>query len=227
MGFPGGSDGKESACNAGDPCLIPGSGRSPGERKWLPTPVFWPGESHGQRSLEGYSPWGCKELDMTKSLIPRLCFSKTKTLFQRKGGRRSTKTCLSSTLSLWPSILCISRKTCDGLETPHRNTLGMKWSFVFSVTKDFTSPFWPWLLSRYCRWQAPESAPPDQVVLTFFSEILIAGLDPRPSDWWPFLTLVICWNPEHPQFDLLPQFPFLILAYQGSWFCCWSREPRI
>ena len=31
MGFPGGSDGKESACNAGDPGSIPGSGRSPGE----------------------------------------------------------------------------------------------------------------------------------------------------------------------------------------------------
>ena len=32
MGFPGGSDGKESACNAGDPGSVPGSGRSPGER---------------------------------------------------------------------------------------------------------------------------------------------------------------------------------------------------
>ena len=31
-----------------------------------PTLVFLPGESHGQRSLAGYSPWGCKELDMTK-----------------------------------------------------------------------------------------------------------------------------------------------------------------
>ena len=41
VGFPGGSDGKESACNAGDRCLIPG-----------------PGEFHGQRSLAGYSPWG-------------------------------------------------------------------------------------------------------------------------------------------------------------------------
>ena len=39
---PGGSDGKESACNAGDPSLIPGLGRSPGE--WQPTPVFLPGE---------------------------------------------------------------------------------------------------------------------------------------------------------------------------------------
>ena len=35
-------------------------------RKWQPTPVFLPGESHGRRSLVGYSPWGRKELDMTK-----------------------------------------------------------------------------------------------------------------------------------------------------------------
>jgi len=55
-------DGKESACNVGDPGLIPGLGRSPGEgNEWQPTPIFLPGESHGQRSLVGYSPWGCKE----------------------------------------------------------------------------------------------------------------------------------------------------------------------
>jgi len=34
------------------------------KRAWQPTPVFLPGESHGQRSLVGYSPWGFKELDM-------------------------------------------------------------------------------------------------------------------------------------------------------------------
>ena len=43
-GFPGGSDNEESACNVGDPGLIPGSGRSPGERNGQPTPVFLPGE---------------------------------------------------------------------------------------------------------------------------------------------------------------------------------------
>ena len=37
-------------------------------RKWQPTPVFLPGKFHGQRSLAGYSPWGCKELDMTEWL---------------------------------------------------------------------------------------------------------------------------------------------------------------
>ena len=39
-------------------------------RKWQPTPVFLSGESHGQRSLAGYSPWGRKELDMTEHSHP-------------------------------------------------------------------------------------------------------------------------------------------------------------
>ena len=58
-GFPCSSVRKESACNAGDQGLIPGSGRSHG-RKWQPTPVLLPGEFHTQRSLAGYSPWGLK-----------------------------------------------------------------------------------------------------------------------------------------------------------------------
>ena len=44
-------------------------------REWLPTPVFLPEESHGQRSLEGYSPWGHKESDITEPItdaIPSL-----------------------------------------------------------------------------------------------------------------------------------------------------------
>ena len=40
----------------------------PGKRKWQPTPVLLPGKSHGWRSLVGYSPWGCKELDVTEQL---------------------------------------------------------------------------------------------------------------------------------------------------------------
>ena len=61
--FSGGSDGKESACNAGDLGLIPGLGRFP-RREWQPIPLFLPGEFHKQRSLEVYSPWGCKELEL-------------------------------------------------------------------------------------------------------------------------------------------------------------------
>ena len=55
-----------SACNVGDLSSIPGLGRSPGGGKWQPTPVFLPGESHGWRSLVGYSPWGDKESDTTE-----------------------------------------------------------------------------------------------------------------------------------------------------------------
>ena len=61
LGFPGGSAGKESACNVGDLLSTPELGQSPGEGNWLPTPGFWPGKFHGL-----YSPWGCKELDTTE-----------------------------------------------------------------------------------------------------------------------------------------------------------------
>ena len=48
--------------------LIPGFMKIPWSRQWQPTPVFFPGESHGQRGPEGYSPWGCKESDTTEQL---------------------------------------------------------------------------------------------------------------------------------------------------------------
>ena len=59
MGVPGCSDSKDSACNAGDLGSIPGLGRSPGEGHG--NSVFSPGESHGQRSLVGYSLWDPKD----------------------------------------------------------------------------------------------------------------------------------------------------------------------
>jgi len=68
MDFPGGSDGKVSGYNVGDLGSIPGSGRSPDPEYWSGLPVFLPGESHGRRSLVGYSPWGCKESDTTERL---------------------------------------------------------------------------------------------------------------------------------------------------------------
>ena len=65
-GFPGGSDGKESACNAGDLGSIPGLGRSPGGGHGNPLHCSCLENLHGQRSLVGYSPWGHKESDMTE-----------------------------------------------------------------------------------------------------------------------------------------------------------------
>ena len=71
MGFSGVSDCKESACNAGDLSSIPGSERSFGEGNGYLRQFFLPGKLCGQRSLVGYSPWGCKESDVTNSNIIR------------------------------------------------------------------------------------------------------------------------------------------------------------
>ena len=69
LGFPGGTSGKEPAyqCrrherHGSDPWV----GKIPWKRAWQPTSVFLPGESHGQRSLAGCSPRGCKESDTTE-----------------------------------------------------------------------------------------------------------------------------------------------------------------
>ena len=67
--FPGGTNGKEPACQCRrlkrrrfDPWV----GKISWMRKWQPTPVFLPGDPHGQRSLVGCSLWYCTELDTTK-----------------------------------------------------------------------------------------------------------------------------------------------------------------
>ena len=67
MGFPGGSDGKASVCNA--PGFDPWVAKIPRRRQWQPTPVFLPEEFHGQKRLTGYGPQGRKEPDMTERLI--------------------------------------------------------------------------------------------------------------------------------------------------------------
>ena len=70
-GFVGGAVRKESACQCRK-CrrcgFYPWVRKIPWRRAWQLTPVFLPGKFHEQRSLAGYSPWGCKELDMTEHL---------------------------------------------------------------------------------------------------------------------------------------------------------------
>ena len=66
LGFPGGSDSKESICDAGDLGSIPGWGRSPGGGHGNPLQYSCLENPHGQRSLAGYNPWGHKESDTTE-----------------------------------------------------------------------------------------------------------------------------------------------------------------
>ena len=68
LGFPRSSDSKESACNAGDLGSIPGSGRAPAEENGNLLQYSCLENSHGWRSLAGYSPWGYKESDTTERL---------------------------------------------------------------------------------------------------------------------------------------------------------------
>ena len=69
-GFPGGTSGKEPACQCRrhKRCGLEPWVEIPWRRAWQPTPVFLPGESHGQGSLAGCSSWGCKESDTTEQL---------------------------------------------------------------------------------------------------------------------------------------------------------------
>ena len=69
-GLPHWLSSEESACNAGDAGdlgSIPGVGKIPWRMAWHPTPVFLPGESHGQEGLVSYGPGGLTELDMTET----------------------------------------------------------------------------------------------------------------------------------------------------------------
>ena len=68
--FPGDASGKELTCQYRrcKRCRFnPSVGKIPWRKKWQPTPVLLPGESHGQRSLMGYGPWGRKESDTTEA----------------------------------------------------------------------------------------------------------------------------------------------------------------
>ena len=58
----------KSACQCRRRCFDPWVGKIPWRRKWQPAPVFLLGESHGQRSLVGYSSWGCRQSDMTEQM---------------------------------------------------------------------------------------------------------------------------------------------------------------
>ena len=72
LGFPGGTVVKNPTGDTRDMGSVL-SQEDPLRRKWQPTPVFFPGEFHGQRSLVGYSPWGRKESDTTERLIQQTC----------------------------------------------------------------------------------------------------------------------------------------------------------
>ena len=95
--FPGGSVCKEPACqwrSCRRPRFNPWVRKIPWRRAWQPTPVFLPGESHGQRSLAGYSLWGCRVSDTTDStehIHTRFSSHSTPSIFRGRKGLREEK----------------------------------------------------------------------------------------------------------------------------------------
>ena len=63
VGLPWGLSGKESTHQCRRHWFNPWVGKIPQKNKWQPTPAFWPGKSHGQGGLTGYSTWGCKRAE--------------------------------------------------------------------------------------------------------------------------------------------------------------------
>ena len=97
-------------------CRIPGFdpwvGKISWRRKWQPTPVFLPGESHAQRSLAGYSPWGHKESDTTEQLRKKIAVS-------LNIGKLPLK-CLKMTL-MSPTLVGIYRLCCKQGHLVHQD----------------------------------------------------------------------------------------------------------
>ena len=94
---------QSSACQYRRPGFDPRVGKMPWRRKWQPAPVFLPGESHGQRSLAGYSLWGHKESDMTEQLTCAWVCTHTHTHTHSKGKKEAT-----ALLSCWFQLLVSS-----------------------------------------------------------------------------------------------------------------------
>ena len=91
----------------------PWVGKIPWRRAWQPTPVFLPTESHGQRSMAGYGPWGCKESDTTEVTECTHMNSQGLASWQKPSrqecirllGEIQAQTCSAQTLELCDNIL--------------------------------------------------------------------------------------------------------------------------
>ena len=127
-GFPGGSDSKESTCNIGDPGLILGLGRSPGEGngnslQYLVWKITWTEESGGLQSR------GSQELDMPGPLKPaQVCL---KWLIWTKGENSAYGMSQSHWLSLWVTVVCVC--VC----------------VVFCLSLQFLKIKQPWVFSKH------------------------------------------------------------------------------
>ena len=127
VGIPRWLTGKESAYQCRRHGFIPQVRKIPQSRAWQPTPVFLPGESHGQRSLVGYTPWGLKGIRhdlVTKQQVMLMllncgpCFDQQEVRWQMsRHSHRPPKTCritgavVMSKSNVSPSLRAVALQT--------------------------------------------------------------------------------------------------------------------
>ena len=131
-GFAGGTGGKEHACQCRrqEMWVWSLSGKTPWRRAWPPTPAFLPGESHGQRSLSGYSPQSCKESDTTERLSTHLC--------QNKGFRELMR--LNNQIWKWPG------EWVDGVPAKERSVQDFTPGFAATGHWQYQIPLLSWVI---------------------------------------------------------------------------------
>ena len=119
-GLPWWLSGKESACQCRRHEFNPWVGKIPWRKNWQPTPVFLPGKSHGQRSLVGYSPWGCKRVGHDLAI-------KWQQIFLSSSAQRNLvfKFCLHQTLYIEDS-----QEWFSGCFGKMRGADGLHWGMV-------------------------------------------------------------------------------------------------
>ena len=123
--------------------FIPWVGKIPWRREWQPSPVFLPGESHGQRSVAGYSPWGHKESDTTKWLSLFTSHVHKAASF----GIRPITT-HSHLLIIMMDVFC--RCICCYVSLFVRNVESY---FIYDGNnKKYSHTFWPWEFPKLSTW---------------------------------------------------------------------------
>ena len=143
MGFPSGSDSKESACGVGDPGSIPGLGRAPGEVNGYP-PQY--------SCLEGYSPGSHKEADITERLTLSLTLKKTATFTLIYAGFPGSSVAKESTCNAGdPSLIPGSgRSAGEGIGYPLQF---LRFSLVAQLVKNLPAMWETWVPSL--GWEDP------------------------------------------------------------------------
>ena len=138
-GLPRWLSNEESTCQCKRYRFLPWVGKTHWRRKWKPTPVFLPGKCHGHRSLAGYSPWHCKESEMTERLNSNNSIIKDEDEQRDEETPQARSRRVSGTGGLSPQGwgLPSRAEVCANLEAPKPSAVGILWRLPHKSTINY------------------------------------------------------------------------------------------